>query len=350
MAILETKGLSRIKRNRYFEDYKSLKEYFKNSQIDEVLFDGFFVSAGAVAECQSDTTTAAAALGANDIVYVRSEADLAALRAKSIYITYVSSTGVVSVTESKSETANSSTEVPIGCEGGTKYDTVASVDGETITMTALNSSVANDLAGQYVIGCVGEQSGNYLTILSNTAASPTVITATSTPNANWAADTVSVQANLYNDVYRIRSMGSAVEAPTDNNVWCCDSDATNKYGIISDANTEAAPVRYFTPIATSGQNTRYFLGKVQAKATIINEGDTTATGFIVQVRFTPKATNSSIPAADKLMNLEFNEILDWQPCIELEPATDVIFYIGDNGTVGEVYLNYSMLEVNRYDE
>jgi len=347
MALIETKGHSRIVRDRKYEDYRSLKQFFRHRDIEEVLFDGYFTSAGGVAEVQADSTTAAAALGAEAMVYVRSEADLAALDGDSVYITYLDDDGVVHETETLLDNdISTDTEVPLGCEA--LLDTVASVAGETITLTALGGTL-NQYAGMYVVGVSGDQKGVGNLIISNTAATPTVITLTDTPNANYGADVISIQTNYYDDTFRIRAMSCATEAPTDNNIWCCDHDATNKYAIISDANTQAAPCRYFVPAATTGQDTKYFLGKVKARATIINEGDTTATGFILGVRYTPKALNANVPAADIYQSLEFNELLDWQPCIELEPATDVIFYIGDNGTIGEVHLEYAILEVDRLD-
>jgi len=351
MGLLETKGHSRIVRDRQWHDYATLKDYFKFNKIDEFLLDIYVTSAGGVAEIQADTTTAVEYLAAEDQVYIRSEAELEALDGDSIYIDYLDDDGVIYTVETLINIAGGAgtdTEMPLGNEN--LLDTVdgAPVAG-AVTLTALTAT-ENEWAGKYLVCYSGDQEGVSSIILSNTAAEGGVVVTTLKAdwNANMAADLVSIQTYPCDNVFRIRSMTSETEAPTDNNLWCCDKDKSHVYGVISDANTQMAITRYFVPAATSGQKTRYYLGKVQARATIINEGDTTATGFIIGVRYTPKALNSNVPAADIYQSLEFNELLDWQPCVELEPATDVIFYAGDNGTVGEVHLSISILEVDRF--
>lgn len=345
MGLVESKGHSRILRDRRWEDYRSLKQYFRNNDLEEFVYEGHHESAGAVAEIQADSVTSVAYLNAEAMIYARSEADLAALDGDSVYVDYLDDAGVIHETETLLDNdISTDTEVPLGCEA--LLDTVASVAGKTITLTALGGTL-NQYAGMYVVGVSGDQKGVGNLIISNTAATPTVITLTDTPNANYAADIISIQSNYYDDVYRIRKMTCETEAPTDNNIWLCDHDGSNKYGVISDANSQAAITRYFTPAATTGRNTKYFLGKIQARGTIINEGDTTATGFILGVRYTPKAVDANTPAADIYQELEFNEFLNWEPCIELEPATDVTISIGDNGTAGAVHVSLTVLEIDR---
>lgn len=349
MVLLETKGHSRIVRDRQFQDYNSLKEYFQLHRIEEFLYEGYHLSAGGVAEIQADTTTATEYIAAEAQVFIRSETDLAALDGDSIYIDYYDDDGVIHTIESLLDIAGGAgtdTEVPLGNEN--VLDTVAAVDAFTVTLTALNPGL-NAYAGKYMVVYSGDQVGTNSLIVSNTADNPTVLTVADSQNANLADDLISIQTDPCEDFYRLRSMNCETEAPADNNIWLCDKDKSHVYGVISDANTQAAITRYFVPAATTGQNTRYFLGKIEAKATIINEGDTTATGFIVDVRYTPKALNSNVPAADVLQSLEFNELLNWQPCIELEPATDVIIRVGDLGTAGYVHLSISILEVNRFE-
>lgn len=347
MGLLETKGFSRIEKDKAWSDYKSLKEHYMGNVLDEFLYSGYHTSNGAAAEIQADTTTAMAFLAAEAIIYARSEADLAALDGDSIFIDYLDDDGVlhenVETLLNVAGGLGTDNEMPIGNEN--VLDTVAAVDTKTVTLTALAGTL-NQYAGKYMVVYSGDQKGTSSLIVSNTAATPTVLTVTDNQNANLAADLISIQTAPYDDIYRIRQMSCETEAPTDNNIWLCDHDATNKYAVISDANTRAAIARYFVPAATTSK-TKYFLAFLKARATIINEGDTTATGFIIQVRFTPKALNASIPAADILLQMEFNEFLNWEPCIELEPATDVQILLGDNGTAGEVLIEYCILELNR---
>lgn len=59
---------------------------------------------------------------------------------------------------------------------------IAASDGTALTMTNLDSSVANNLAGYFAICLVGTDVGKVFTIASNTAAAPTVITTSVAPN------------------------------------------------------------------------------------------------------------------------------------------------------------------------
>lgn len=358
MGLLEGTALRRIIRDRRFEDYRSLKQYFRNSICNEILWSGHQLTTNAAVELMGGDDTIAA-LGANDIVYVRSEADLAALDGDSIYIDYVSSTGIVyeGIESLLESTTDTSTEVPIGCEASTKYDTVASVLGETITMTGLNSAVANDLVGEYVIGCVGEQAGAYLIVDSNTLASPTVITGTTTPNANWAADTVSVQANLYNDVYRIRQMYTETEAPTDNKLYVCDLDASNIYASIQDGGTRANHARYFAPtryysvggIANTTNRIDSYLGKIHASFPAV-QADAEVEGAYIQVTFTPRqisALEAGGTPADVTFSFYVQGEFDWEPCVLLQRNTDVIIKVAKslNADHANMFVEYAILEV-----
>lgn len=61
---------------------------------------------------------------------------------------------------------------------------VAASNGTTLTMTNLDSSVANNLAGYFAICLAGTDVGKVFTIATNTAAAPTVITPSVAPNAD----------------------------------------------------------------------------------------------------------------------------------------------------------------------
>lgn len=338
MAAVPSTCLLRIKKNQHWEDYRSLKKYwsYKGKFLREILFDGEVTSTNTLTELKDGTDQTIAFLGANDVVYVKSEADLAALDGDSIWIDYVSSTGTLYEnveTKLDSETSTN-TEVTVGCKSGTYVDTVDSVDGYTLTMTNLNSSTANNLAGMYVVGVSGDQKGATLTIASNTAASPTVITCTTEPNANWAADVVSVQDNTFDDVYRIRQVRTETESPTDNAQVVCDHDGSNIYAIVPDGNSQSNHPRYFS----LSSDYRCFLGHIHIDAPPSVGADGDNVDFEVKVTYTPKAwdthssnaylqTTDNQAACDISQTFGFYQTFDWQPCIELEPCTDVIIYV-----------------------
>lgn len=348
MGLLPTNSHTRIELNRKWEDYPSLKRYWSpKKKFREVLFTGRQVATNAAAEVVQVGDTIAF-LSADDYVYIASEADAAAMDGDSVWIDYVNKLGTLyENVETKLDTETSTaTEVPIGCEAGTKVDVVAAVNGDVLTMTGLNSTYANEFAGWYVVGCgdATHQEGAHLQVLSSTAASPTLLTCTTTPNANWAADNVSVQKNLYNDVFRIRRMWSETESPTDNYQGVVDKDATNIYALIADANTYgAAGSRYYALSASY----KCYLGRVELWAPKGFQADNESLSHVLTVTFTPKVQTGQA-AADITLAIEFNDHLDWQPCIELEPCTDVIFKIHkvlNSEDFIDVTLDYSILEV-----
>ncbi|MCK4819279.1 hypothetical protein KA005_26140, partial [bacterium] len=178
MGLVPTKSHTRIETDRNWHNYETLKAHFSSRKnCKEVIFDGAQTATGALVEVNPGPADTIAFLSTADIVYIASEADLGALDGDSIWIDYATSVGVLHEgVETKLDSVTSTaTEVPVGCMSGTYVDAVASVAGETLTMTNLNRTRLNDLAGWYVVACgdATHQEGAYLTILSNTAASPT---------------------------------------------------------------------------------------------------------------------------------------------------------------------------------
>jgi hypothetical protein len=343
----------RIEKNRHWEDYQSLKKYWSSAAkfISEYIFNGTQTSTDTAAEFKSGTDATIAFLGANDMVYARTEADLAALDGNSIWMDYVSSTGVLyeNVETKYDSVTATTTEVPIGCESGTYVDTVASVLGDTITMTNLDMSAgaADTLAGWFVVGCgdATDQEGAYLTILSNTAANPTVITCTTTPNANWANDNVSIQSTVHPYVYRIRRLWTETESPANNYQCICDKDKTNIYGTVDDTNTYGGcGSRYFA----LSSSYRCFLGHIHLEAPESVGADGDNLEHMLTLTFTPKTVDSDQAAADITITRSFNGTLDWQPCFELQPCTEVTFKIHKvlNQDYVAVGLDYEILEVD----
>lgn len=350
MVAVPTKSHTRIIKDRKYHNFETLKAHFskKSKTFKEVIFDGVQTSTGGLVEVNPGPADTIAFLTGADIVYIASEADLGALDGDSIWIDYATSAGVLHEgvkTKLDSETSTA-TEVPVGCLSGLYVDLINAVAGDTVTMTLLNRTKTDDLKGWYLVACgdATDQEGTYLTVLSNTAASPTVITCTTTPNGNYAADTVSVQPTLHNDVYRIRRMYAETESPTDNYQCVCDKDQTAIYGVIADGNTYGgAGSRYFA----LDSNYKCFIGQLTLTAPLRAVTDAEALGHQVSVTFTPKSETGQA-AADITLAFDFQEKLVWEPCIELEPATDVIVKIKailNDVAFYEIGVSFTCLEV-----
>ena len=347
MANTPTKSFLQITNGKKFSNFAQLVEFYRTKKKCNVLeYTGVQTATSSAAEVTQVGGTIAY-LGANDIVYARSEADLAALDGDSIFIDYVNSTGTIyEGVETKLDNGTSTdTEVPIGCEN--LVDAVSDVTGDVITLTAVGGTLVNQYAGWYIVACgdATDQEGAYLTVKSSTIATPVALTCTTTPNANWAADNVSLQSTLNNDVYRIRRMWTQTESPADNNQYICDKDCSNIYAITPDSSTRGtAGSRYFAP---SSSYTSY-LGKVECYAPQGFQADDESLCHQLTVTFTPKKETGTTTASDISLAMEFNDHFLWEPCIKLEPCTDVTFKIKkvlDSEDFIEVTLNYAVLEV-----
>lgn len=360
MANTPGTSLLRIERDNHFEDYRSLKQCYRNKICNEIIWAGHQLTTNAFVELGwGDETPAYPA--ANDIVYIKSEADLAALDGVSIWIDYVNSLGVIyeAILSLLDDQRGTDNEVPISGEAGTKYDTISAVAGDTVTMTNLNSAVANDLAGEYIVsqGDATHREGEYLTILSNTAASPTVITCTTTPNADWADDKVSIQAVLSNDVYRIRRMWVETESPADNKQYVCDFNGGNIFAVVQDAGSRSNQSRYFAPtryakvggVADTVNRIDSYFGKIHASFPSV-QADAEIESAQVQITLTPAPIDSNeISGVPSDVTFEFyvHGEFNWEPCIKLARNTDVIIKVQKplNADHAEIFVDYSILEV-----
>ena len=350
MALVKGQCVSKIHRDRRFEDYRSLKQYYRNSNCEEFIVRGYNTSTATAAELKPDGTQALTALGAEALGYIKSEADLASLDGDSVYVTYLDDDGVVyGPYESFLDAATSTdTEVPIGNEG--VQDVVAAVDGTSVTITALNPGDTTSYVGKYMVVYAGDQKGTASLISAHTADNPTVLTVADSQNANLAGDSISVQTYDTTNFYRLRKMTCETEAPTDNRILLVDDDGDVFYGQLSDGSTEAAVIRYFAPAITTGQNSKYYLGYIKAFA--MNHaltGDDEELGYEVKVTYTPKQMDTNVPVADETLIIPFNAELKIDLCLELQPATDCIIYISKklDANHENVYLEYCFLEVDR---
>ena len=107
-----TKGLSRVLKGRRYEDYRSMKQYYSDRTIEEVLISGWGTTAGAEFEFASETTDYA---GAAAQAYIRAELDDANQHSKYVYLQYQDATGAVQDWATADlDGADSATEVAIG--------------------------------------------------------------------------------------------------------------------------------------------------------------------------------------------------------------------------------------------
>lgn len=268
MAVTPGQGHSRVIEKRRWDDYASLKQYFKNSLTEEVIISGATTSDGGAAEIGFASDDIIDYIAAEGQVYIRCEADDANQHSKYVYIQYQDDTGAIK----------------------------------------------------------------------------TILTA----DLNAADSTTEVIVTGASDFYRLRQMYSEVESASGGGkaVVLCDADwdsVADTYGFISDGNSAFALQRFFTqPDSTH----RSFLGRIEAWAPI-QDGDSAAAGFLIEINYTPKPVNlgEAQVAADITMHFDFSEHFVWEPCIELDGGTEVKFYVGDYDTAAIIHIEATMLEV-----
>jgi len=135
------------------------------------------------------------------------------------------------------------------------------------------------------------------------------------------------------DFFRLRQMYSEIVSDTGGGKAIILTDenmggADDIFGFIDDNDSKAAISRYYVPKATQVSNC--YLGKVEIISPNLLEGDATPGGLFLTVTYTPKVLNlgEAQVAAERIEVVSWMEDkLIWEPCIELEPATDVIFKI-----------------------
>lgn len=358
-----TKSHLRIEKNRHWEDYESLKKFWghKGKYLREYIFNGVQTATDTPVEFTAGHDVTITFLTENDIVYIVSEGDVGAFDGDSIWIDYVNKEGdLYENVESKFDSITGvNTEVPIGCESGLYVDTIKVVTGAVLTMNDLDMDTDElyvDLTGWYIVACgdATQMEGNYLTILSNSKEAPTKITCTTEPHSDWDEDNVSIQQHLFNDVYRIRRMWTETEATDNNYLAVCNSAGNAFYAAITDLNSYgSAGSRYYALSSTY----RCFLGKVHLEAPRSFGADIDELAYVIDITFTPRSMvnpgsiysgSKNGAASDITLTKEFIDVFDWQPCIELEPCTDVIFKMEKKQAqeYAEVSLDYTILEVD----
>jgi hypothetical protein len=149
------------------------------------------------------------------------------------------------------------------------------------------------------------------------------------------------------DFYRARQMYCEVEATATKGVVLTDANmggVDDIYAFINDANSQFNLERFFIqPSATCDS----YLASIKARSAS-TAVDATLDSYLLDVVFTPRVNSQGAEdqvKADKTLHYEFNENLEVEPLILLEPATEVIFKVGDNNDPGIVCLEAMLIEV-----
>lgn len=169
-------------------------------------------------------------------------------------------------------------------------------------------------------------------------------------NAVLAADTTTAVTIGDADFYRLRQMISEVVSATAGGKSILLSDAVwggadDTFGFIDDDQSVAVIDKYYVPIASQVQHT--YLGRIKANTSYMAAAATAIDDIVLTVAFTPKAVDlgkKSIAVATTI-EVTFNSILDWQPLIELEPATEVTFSWAKATTDQPMWFEATFLEV-----
>ena len=154
MAITAGDGQSRVLKNRRFEDYRSLKQYFSDRTIKEVFISGANTTVGALAEIDFAVGDIINYIGAEGQVYLRTELDdIANQNVKYCYIEYQNDTGAVRpILKGIMDNTNTTTEVAVA--GATDFYRLRQMISEVeatatkgIVLTDADMAGANDVFG-----------------------------------------------------------------------------------------------------------------------------------------------------------------------------------------------------------
>ncbi len=147
-------GISRIVKNRRYEDYRSMKQHFSDRTIQEVLIEGTFLTTGAAAEIDLAVGDTINYIAAEGQVYIRTELDdLANQDSKYVYIQYQDDTGAIRpILTADLDNANTTTEVIV--TGATDFyrlrQMICEVEATTtkgIVLTDVDMAGADDVFG-----------------------------------------------------------------------------------------------------------------------------------------------------------------------------------------------------------
>lgn len=346
MADLIT-GYRRIISDRKFEDYKSMKTYFSSRfhATKEIIFEGYqLATAGAGVVIDGAQHTVGALITSEEVAYIATEVDDANQDAKKVWVVYQDILGVIhGPIEHLIAAPGVGTTATVHCLGNENViDTAASGEGtDQCVLTGLNPGL-DAYNGLYLVCYSGDQKGDVHLITGTSADNPTHLTIT--PNGGAALDTglVSIQEFPCEDFFRVREMYCEVEPLDTKQIVLGTHDVGTVYNAIGCDARYSAHSGYFSPDAAT---CRSFLGKIKATHSI-DSTVTEITGGSVFVTYTPIAANTNGDSADITVELTFSNNLEWEPCIELEPATDVIIKISnvEGAKLSEMFVEVTYLE------
>ena len=159
MAVTAGQGLSRIVKNRRFEDYRSMKQFFSDRTIQEVIIAGSCGTDAGPTEI-SFCDNILNYIAAEGQVYIRCEADDANQHSKYVYIQYQDDTGTIQpILTADLDGANSTTEVIV--TGATDFYRLRQMICEVESATAGGKSVVlGDIDMDFAADMYGEIKDN----------------------------------------------------------------------------------------------------------------------------------------------------------------------------------------------
>lgn len=344
MASVPSTGYRIIESNRRFDDYASMKQYFKNAQIKELIFSGSQASSVTTTMDSSDTAIGTL-ITAEEVVFISLEADDTARQdLESVWVTYQDITGEIHgpILHLINDTADNTIEAPLGNED--VFDTVDTCDGTKKLIQLDNlAGTLNQYAGLYMVVRLGDQVGTAHHIASNDNATPTeLVLTTACADINMAGDTIQIQEFPCDDFFRVREMYCGVSPADGKQIFLGTHDMGVIYAAISEDGRYSAHSGFFTqPAATCAS----YIGRIRARGANTLEAAAADSGQIINITFTPIAANTDGACADITMSFQFTNDFLWEPCIELEPATDVVIAITDIITATLVHVEATYLEV-----
>lgn len=170
--------------------------------------------------------------------------------------------------------------------------------------------------------------------------------------ADLDASNTTTEVNIGStDCYRVRRMISEVESATGGGKMITLTDANmggnDNWAYIEDGNSQFIMQRFFVqPSATCAS----YLGRIIAKVPTMAAAATAIDAVKLVVAYTPKILSVNDGFAEPQIKtnitaeLQFNGELNWQPCIELEPATEVTFTWSHTTTGQIVWFEAIMFE------
>jgi len=213
---------------------------------------------------------------------------------------------------------------------GTQLTTTAAAELLCTTGDTINYIAAE---GQVYVRCEADDANQhskyvYIEYQDDTGAVQDILTA----DLDATNSTTEIIVTGASDFFRLRRMTSEVESATGGGKAVILTDANmggadDVFGFIDDNESEAWIGRYFVRDVATVEHS--FIGRIKCQIPYLLEADATPGGYFLTVDFTPKPTNLGevAAAANRSIVIPFSEDLDWQPLIELQPATDVTLKI-----------------------